>query len=304
MMAWGLRGVLVLVGLSRNAWAISSADLVVSGTEGWGWVPLSGMVIAGVLLGVLGVVLNLRRSALMGDVMSHAVLPGAAVGMMAGGARDSWLTFFGAGLGALVWAWLTPLLRRVAGIRGDAAAGVMLAGALSLGLMLVGRLQVVGGAATAGLDRVFFGQASLLGEAQLGLMAALAAGVLAWVVVLRGRLRLWCFSEVVREAAVSGTGWVGRVFMCLLAVSVAVSIQSMGAVLVGTMLIVPALCGLLVARRFEGVIVVAGVTGAVAGLGGGMFSATRSGVPSGAAAAVCAGVLLVLVSLIKAGGRR
>jgi manganese/zinc/iron transport system permease protein len=262
------------------------------------------MVIAGALLGVLGVVLNLRRSALMGDVMSHAVLPGAALGMMVGGARDSWLTFFGAGMGALVWAWLTPLMRRVTGIRGDAAAGVMLAGALSLGLLLVGRIQAVGGAATAGLDRVFFGQASLLSEGQLVLMGTLAMGVIAWLVVMRNRLRLWCFSEVSREAAVDGAGWVGRLFMVILAVSVAVSIQSMGAVLVGTMLIVPALCGLLVARRFEGVLAVSGMAGAVAGLGGGIFSATRSGVPSGAAAAVCAGVLLVLVSLTRAGGRR
>ncbi|MEY5016336.1 MAG: hypothetical protein RIS92_2694 [Verrucomicrobiota bacterium] len=304
MMARALWGGVLLVGGSRAAWAVSAADLGGLGAEGVGWVPMGGMVIAGALLGVLGVVLNLRRSALMGDVMSHAVLPGAAMGMMAGGARDSWLTFLGAGFGALVWAWLTPLLRRVAGIRGDAAAGVMLAGALSLGLLLVGRLQVVGGAATAGLDRVFFGQASLLGEGQLVSMATLAAGVIAWVVVMRNRLRLWCFSEVAREAAVGGDGLVGRAFMVVLAVSVAVSIQSMGAVLVGTMLIVPALCGLLVARRFEAVLAVAGASGALAGLGGGMFSATRSGVPSGAAAAVCAGSLLVLVSLTRVGGRR
>jgi manganese/zinc/iron transport system permease protein len=262
------------------------------------------MVISGLLLGILGVVLNLRRTALIGDVMSHAVLPGAAIGMMAGGGRDSWGTFFGAGFGALLWAWLTPWLRRMTGIRGDAASGVMLAGALSLGLLLVGRLQVAGGAATAGLDRVFFGQASLLGEGQLALMGVLTVSVMGWIAALRHRLRLWCFSEVSREAAVDGSSWVGRCFMVLLAVSVAVSIQSMGAVLVGTMLIVPALCGLLMARRFEGVLLVSGLCGAVAGLGGGILSAMRSGVPSGAASAVCAGVLLGIVSLTKTGGRR
>mgnify|MGYP006273306433 CR=1 FL=1 len=101
---------------------------------------------------------------------------------------------------------------------------------------------------------------------------------------------------------VGGKDMVGTLYMVTLALCVAVSIQSMGAVLVGTMLIVPALCGLLLARRFEGVLVIAGMSGAVAGLGGGLLSVARSGIPSGAAAAVCAGALLVAVSVIGSRG--
>ena len=104
MGVWVLRGIWcfgVWCCSGGVALAVASADLEVAQDGGHGWVPVCGMVVSGALLGMMGVVLNLRRMALIGDVMSHAVLPGAACGMMAGGARDSWLTFVGAGLGAL-----------------------------------------------------------------------------------------------------------------------------------------------------------------------------------------------------------
>ena len=295
----GWLGVLLWGAGAMDAMAISSADLRTGGMGSGAWVPVLGMVASGMVLGLLGVVLNLRRSALMGDVMAHAVLPGAAVGLLLGGERDSLVTVIAAGGMAMVWAWVTPWLGRVVRMRGDAAAGVMLAGALSLGLFLIGRLQVIGGARTAGLDRVFFGQASLLGCGQLMGLVGLAIVVVSGFVVGRRPLMAWCFSEVTGLVAAGRRWGVREMFMSGLAVSVAVSIQAMGAVLVGAMLIVPALCGLLVARGFSGVALFAAVVGGLSGLGGGILSSLGSGVPSGAAAAVCAGALLILSVAVR-----
>ena len=117
------------------------------------WIVLTGALVAG-SAALLGSFLVLRKMAMLGDAISHAVLPGVVVAFLISGSRGSLFMFFGAVAMGLLTAFLVQILSRK-GVRTDAAMGVSFTSLFALGVLLV---SLYGGNVDLDLDCVLYGE--------------------------------------------------------------------------------------------------------------------------------------------------
>jgi len=230
--------------------------------------PLLAAALAGMTCGLLGSFLLLRRESLIGDAISHAVLPGIVLGFAASGARTGWPMLLGATLAALLATLSITALRRAARLEAGAATGIVFTGFFAAGLVL---LEVTGARAVdLDVDCVLFGQIETLvwtegarglsalldAEAlaglprQLGLLAAVAAASLAFVLLAWRPLLLLCFDP--DWAAVQGfrVRALEVALNLLVAAAAVAAFEAVGSILVVAMLVCPAAAVRLLAPRY------------------------------------------------------
>jgi manganese/zinc/iron transport system permease protein len=261
-----------------------------------------GAATLGLISGVLGAFAVLRRQSLMGDALSHAALPGIALAFLLTGSKAPLVLFAGAGLsgwlGMLAILWLVRHTR----LKEDAALGSILTIFFGLGVVLLTYIQSTGAANQAGLDKFLFGQAATLVESDVATMGILAALALVLVVLFYKEFKLLAFDPEFAAGLGLQTGRLNVLLTSLLVLAVVVGLQTVGVVLMAAMLIAPAAAARQWTERFWLMLVLGGVFGALAGVGGALLSVTASRVPTGPMV-ILVGTALFVVSLLFAPAR-
>lgn len=263
-------------------------------------VVLLGATILGVCLGVIGVFMLLRRRSLMGDVVSHASLPGIALAflILEAASPGAGKNLSGLLLGALVSGVLGMLavlgLHRFTRLKEDTALAIVLSVFFGAGIVLLSIIQALPSGNAAGLHNFIYGQAaSMVGsDARVIAIASLAALVV--VVLLFKEMRLLCFDEQFARSQ----GWPATLLdLLLMTVVVGMSViglQSVGLLLVVAMLIIPATAGRFWSDQLLGVVLAAGLIGGAAAYGGVVVSAVTPKAATGAVIVLCGAGLFVL----------
>src|SRR5687767_6776626 len=104
----------------------------------WLWIILIASLVA-VSCSMVGSFLVLRRMAMLGDAISHAVLPGIALAFLLTASRNSWIMLVGAGVLGMVTAFAVQILSGRGGVRRDAAIGVTFTALFAVGVILISR---------------------------------------------------------------------------------------------------------------------------------------------------------------------
>ena len=254
----------------------------------------------GAVAGVLGSFLVLRGQSLLGDVISHAALPGVVAGFLLSGTRS----FVAILLGALVAGALAGLsvqaLRRGTGMKPDAALGVVLSLFFAAGVVLYSHAQGQGGA--AGLQVFLFGQAASVLRADLVPMALVAVLVLGVIAALWKEFQFISFDPEGARAAGLPVNALETVLSVLVAVAIVLGLALAGVVLMVAMLIAPAVAARQWVDRLGPMVLLAALFGAGAGVSGAVLSATGQGVATGPVM-VLAATAIVTLSLAFAPGR-
>jgi len=221
---------------------------------------LVAAVIVGLVCSVLGCYVVLRSMAFLGDALAHAVLPGIALAYLAG---------VDLLLGALVTALLVALgigfLTRHGTVREDTAIGILFAAALSLGVLLISSA----GSYATDLTHILFGDVLGVSTTDLWLTGGLAAGVLLAVALLYRELLLASFDPVLAHTLGRRPRLVLLALLLLLALTIVVSLQTVGVGLVAALLVTPGATASLLTRRLPAMMAVAaaiGVASSVVGL--------------------------------------
>ena len=251
---------------------------------------LVAVVLLGVAGGLLGAWIVLRRLAFFAHAAGSATFPGLVV-------AGPWaiappLAALGAGL---AFAGLLSRLTRRSGTSADAATGLLLAAALALGSVLASDVYPSG----AGVDRLLFG--TVLGVSDRDLWLAGGAAALA-VVASAGLARTWLATgfdpsgaPALGLDAARGDG----LLLVLLAATVVATLPAVGALLVSTLLVVPAATARLLSGSLSALLVV-GVALAIAEGVAGLLLAYHLDLPPGPAIAVVGGGLFALVLAARA----
>ena len=134
-----------------------------------------GSAIVGAVSGTIGSFALLRKQSLMGDAMSHAALPGIALVFIITGLKTPVALFLGAFGAAWLGAILIIVITRYTRIKEDSSLGIVLAVFFGFGLVLLSWIQRNRGANQAGLDKFLFGRAAAIVEADVIVMAVIAA---------------------------------------------------------------------------------------------------------------------------------
>lgn len=261
-----------------------------------------GLVGLSVSCGLLGGLMVVRRQALFGDVLAHAVLPGIAVGFLAVGTKDPLALFMGALAAGLLGAWLVGSLRATAPIREDTALGVVLGGFFGVGMLLMTRIQNRPQGGHSGLDHVFFGQIAGLSEGDVILLLGVAAVVLVVVVVGYRHLLSASFDPAFARVAGLRPRLTQSVLLIVLAATVVTALPAVGVVLVTALLITPAATAALLTHRLPWLLALSVLFTALAGIAGASISYLGRDLPTGPFM-VLISTLIFGVTLILAPGR-
>ena len=220
------------------------------------WIVLAGALTAA-SCALLGCFLLVRRMSMMGDAISHAVLPGLAVAFLVTGSRDSLPMLIGAVVVGLLTAGLTQGLSRFGQVEESAAMGVVFTSFFALGLVLVVRA-----ADTVDLDPgcVLYGAIELspldtvtVAGWTIPRAVSLGASVLLLNLLVVGLLfkefRLAAFDPALANTLGFPAGLLHQILMVLVAVTTVASFETVGSILVIAMLVVPAAAAHLLSDR-------------------------------------------------------
>lgn len=242
---------------------------------------LTGALLLGVGCGLLGSFLVVRKMALVGDTLSHAVLPGVALGFLWNMTKDPVAIFVGATvaglLGTLVVGWITRTTR----LKEDAALGLVLATFFAVGVCLMTMFQRLPTGAKSGIEKFLFGQAAAISAGDVKLMAITTVLIALLITLFYKEFLVVSFDPGFARAAGVRARLLQELLMLLLAFSVVVALQAVGVVLVSAMLITPAAAAYLLTDRLHRMLLLAAVFGAFAGALGAFFSFLGNNLPTG-----------------------
>ena len=216
---------------------------------------LAASLVVGLVCAVVGSFMVLRGLAFMGDALSHSAFPGVVAAYLLKGPF-----YLGAAIAAVGTALAIGWVTRHGRLRGDTAIGVLFAGMFALGIFLFSRIPNYVG----DLFGFLFGEILGIGPEDLVALVALAIVVLALVALLWKELLFSTFDPLGAAAAGLPVGRLDYLFLALIALTIVVSLQAVGIILVVAMLVTPAAIGQLFASSFRQLVIAAVAVGTVA----------------------------------------
>lgn len=262
-----------------------------------------GVTLLGIASGVVGGFLLLRKRALLGDVVSHATLPGIAAAFIVtaelGAVSKSLPVLLGGGVISATLGVLAVLaIVRFTRLKEDAALGIVLSVFFGAGVAGLGIIQKMQVGHAAGLQSFIYGKTASMVASDAALIAIVSAMVIIGCWLLRKELRLLCFDPQFAAAQ----GWpvlvLDVVLMGLVVALTVIGLQAVGLILMVALLIIPPAAARFWTQRLGWMVVVAGVLGGVCGFLGAAVSALAPRLPAGAVIVLVAGGAFALSLLI------
>lgn len=241
----------------------------------------------------VGVFLMLRRMSLVGDAMSHAILPGAAIGFLISGLNVFAMTFGGL-IAGLAIALLAGFVARMTEIKEDASLAVFLLASLALGVVIV---TTHGMDAERLMDFLFGETGAKISRDKLLVIAVNATISTVVLAAIFRPLVLDCVDPGFLRS-VSGTGATAHLaFLALLVVNLISGFHALGTLLGVGLMIIPAATARFWTRDITAMIAVAVLVALVSGIAG-LLVSFHAGIPAGAGVILLASVLYVVSVLI------
>ncbi len=249
---------------------------------------LIAAVIVGITCGVIGCYVVLKSLAFMGDALAHAILPGVAI---------AYLLSINLLIGALVAAFLVALgigfVSRRGDFREDTAIGILFAGSLALGVALISSIKTY----AVDLNHILFGNVLGVSPGSLVLVAVLSGVVILTIVILYRPFLIITFDAILARTLYLPVEGLRYLLLILLAVTIVVSLQTVGIGLVTALLVTPAATAYLLARRLPAMMAIAAAIGALSGILG-IYISYYWEISSGAAIVLVATLIFFIVFLM------
>ena len=249
---------------------------------------LAVAVVAAIVCAVLSCWLVLIGWSLMGDAVSHAVLPGVVLAYVVGAPFAIGALIFG-----LIAVALIGLIRNTSRVKEDAAIGIVFTTLFAFGLVLISVTP-----SQTDLNHIIFG--NLLGVSSSDLLQVAILGALALSILLikRRDLTLFAFDPIHANAIGLSPKRLGALLLGVLALTSVVALQAVGVVLVVAMLIIPGATAYLLTDKFSRMLVIAPVVSAVCAITG-IYVSYYLDTASGGMVVLTQGIVFALVYLFS-----
>jgi ABC-type Mn2+/Zn2+ transport system permease subunit len=239
---------------------------------------LLASLMVGTLCAVVGTYVVLRGMAFFGDALAHAILPGVAA---------AYLLELNLFWGALSMGLLTAVgigyLSQRGQVKEDTAIGVIFAACLALGVALLSTIQTY----SVDLTHILFGNVLGVSNTDLWLTAGLGLFVLVMVILLYKELLVISFDPVLAATLHLPLKMLHYLLLVLIALTVVVSLQTVGVALMVAMLVTPAATAYLLTRRLWHMMIVGAAIGAASSVAGLYLSFTINSASGAAVVLVC-----------------
>lgn len=244
--------------------------------------------ILGITCSIIGCFIVLRGLALIGDAISHAVLPGVAISFLLK------INYF---FGAVVFGILATLgisfIQQNSKIKSDSAIGIVFSGFLALGILLVTKIE-----SSVNLNNILFGNVLTIKSSDRILTEVVAGIVLLGVYLFYKELLLTSFDEIMAKAAGLPVKTINYLMMLMLTLITVVSLQTVGVILVVSLLITPASTAYLLTNKFSNMLWISSIIGVVSAFIG-LFLSVTYNLPSGVVIVLAATSIFILVFIFN-----
>lgn len=258
---------------------------------------LLAAVLVGIVCAVIGTYVVLRGMAFLGDALAHAILPGVAVGYLVEGGSRRPLTMW-ALVAAIISALGIGAISRNTEIKEDTVIGIVFAGAFALGIALISAVRSY----AVDLAHFLFGDVLGVQQQDLLITGILGGLVILTVVAFYKEFLVLSFDPVLAATLRLPVRLLDYLMMVLIAVTIVISLQTVGVALMVAMLVTPAATAYLLTRRLPVMMALASFIGALSGVVGLVIS-FRFTIASGAAIVlVCTAIFLICFLLAPGRG--
>ena len=263
---------------------------------------LLGTALLGLASGIAGTFAVLRKESLIGDGLSHAALPGVVIAFLLTGIKDIEVLITGAALSSIAAAWLITITVENSKIKFDGALATILSAFFGLGMVLLTYLQSLNNAGQAGLSKFIFGQAATILARDVYITSAAALIIIVLTALFWKELKLISFDVEYAKTLQIPVTFTLILYRSLLIMTIIIGIQSVGAILISSLLIAPAVGARQWTNKLGTMCILAGFFGMLSAMGGTIWSTSVQKLPTGPAIIVILSVI-VLLSLIFAPNR-
>lgn len=211
-------------------------------------------IVIGIVAGAVGCFIILRSMSLMGDAISHAVLPGVAISFILG------INFF---IGAIVFGLLSSIIityiKENSVIKGDTAIGITFSSFLALGIILIGLAN-----STTDLFHILFGNILAVQDSDKYMTIIVGLIVLTLITIFFKELLLTSFDPVLAKSMGMRVSFYHYLLMILLTLVAVTAMQSVGTILIVALLITPSATAYLYVKSLRTMLFLSSALGAVA----------------------------------------
>ena len=211
-------------------------------------------IVIGIVAGAVGCFIILRSMSLMGDAISHAVLPGVAISFILG------INFF---IGAIVFGLLSSIIityiKENSVIKGDTAIGITFSSFLALGIILIGLAN-----STTDLFHILFGNILAVQDSDKYMTIIVGLIVLTLITIFFKELLLTSFDPVLAKSMGMRVSFYHYLLMILLTLVAVTAMQSVGTILIVALLMTPAATAYLYVKSLRTMLFLSSALGAVA----------------------------------------
>jgi len=249
---------------------------------------LFAALIVTVVCAVLGTFIVLRGMAFLGDALAHAILPGVAIGYLVGGGARGPLFWWALATGVLTSLGIGALTLQQR-IKEDTAIGVIFAGMFALGIALISTVRSY----SVDLTHFLFGNVLGVSSGDLILTGAFGGLVLVLMTLFYKEFMLLSFDPVLAATLRLPTKSLHYLLLVMLAITIVISLQSVGVGLMVAMLVTPAATAFMLTKRLAPMMAVSAIIGAFSAVAG-LYLSYYANVASGAAIVlVCTAIFAV-----------
>jgi manganese/iron transport system permease protein len=244
-------------------------------------------LLVGVVCALVGAFVVLRGMAFFGDALAHAILPGVALGYLVSGGERGPLFWWGL-LTALLASLGINAISKGAQLREDTAIGIVFAGMFALGIALISTVRNY----SVDLAHLLFGDVLGVSSGDLALIALFGAAIVLAMFFFYKEFLVLSFDPLLAATLRLPTRWLEYLLLALIALTVVVSLQTVGVALMAALLITPPATAYLLTRRLPYMMALGALFAAVSGVAG-LYLSYYAGVSSGAAIVLCSTVFFM-----------
>ena len=245
-------------------------------------------VVIGVISGAVGCFIILRGMSLMGDAISHAVLPGVAISYILG------INFF---VGAIIFGLLSSIIitfiKNNSIIKGDTAIGITFSSFLALGVILIGVAN-----SSTDLFHILFGNILAVQDIDKWLTIGVSIAVLVVIVLFFKELLITSFDPLMAKAIGMKVNFYHYLLMVLLTLVSVTAMQSVGTILIVAMLITPAATAYLYTNSLRKMIILSSSLGAVSSVLG-LFIGYSFNIAVGSSIVITSAIIFAISFLVS-----
>ena len=245
-------------------------------------------IVIGIVSGAVGCFIILRGMSLMGDAISHAVLPGVALSFILG------INFF---VGAIVFglfaSMIITFIRGNSIIKGDTAIGITFSSFLALGVILIGLAR-----SSTDLFHILFGNILAVQDSDKWITIWVSVAVLIVIILFFKELLITSFDSQMAKAMGMKVNFYHYLLMILLTLVSVTAMQSVGTILIVAMLITPAATAYLYVNSLKSMILLSSTLGAVTSVLG-LFLGTSFNVAAGSSIVLTSAVIFAISFFIS-----